>query len=80
MIGYSALTQKGQVTIPVAIREALGLTTGQKVVIYKDLDGARIQPVADFFALKGSVRATKPANQREMREQFAQYLAVRKQK
>jgi len=35
MIGYSTVTQKGQITVPAGIREELGLLPRQKVVIIK---------------------------------------------
>ena len=36
------VTQKGQVTIPVEIRRALGITTGTEVRFELDQDGARL--------------------------------------
>ena len=35
MIGYSTVTQKGQITVPAAIRKNLGLHPNQKVIIIK---------------------------------------------
>lgn len=36
------VTQKGQVTIPIAVREALGIHTGSDVEFELDGDGARL--------------------------------------
>jgi antitoxin PrlF len=36
------VTQKGQVTIPVEVRRALGITTGTEVRFELDRDGARL--------------------------------------
>lgn len=78
MIGYSTITQKGQVTIPVSIREVLGLQPRQRVMIIKDADGARIKPARDFFSLFGSVKTKKKMNIRAMRKSFIGYLGSRR--
>ena len=79
MIGYSTITQKGQVTIPAPIRELLGLRPRQRVVIIKDADGARIKPASNFFSLFGSVKTKKKTNIRAMRKSFIRYLGSRRQ-
>lgn len=78
MIGYSTITQKGQVTIPAAIRAALGLQPRQRVMITKDTDGAKIKPAADFFSLFGSVKTKKKVNIHAMRRSFIHYLGTRR--
>jgi antitoxin PrlF len=64
----ATVTSKGQITIPAAVREALGLHTGDRVV-FRLSDGratlrsesepsgaeAELEPVLDFFELAGSV-------------------------
>ncbi len=72
------MTQKGQVTIPAAIRAALGLQPRQRVVITRDADGARIKPARDFYSLFGSVKTKKKMNIRAMRKSFIQYLGTRR--
>ncbi|MBI3576981.1 hypothetical protein HY086_03015 [Candidatus Gottesmanbacteria bacterium] len=67
MIGYSTITQKGQVTIPASIRAVLGLQPRQRVVIMQDATGAVIRPESDFFSLYGSVKTKKKLNIRAMR-------------
>jgi len=39
-----AITPKGQVTIPVALREALNLKPGDKVIYEKSSDGILLKP------------------------------------
>lgn len=72
------MTQKGQVTIPVSIRELLGLQPRQRVMIIKDADGARIKPAPDFFSLLGSVKTKKKMNIRAMRRSFIRHLGTRR--
>lgn len=80
MIGYSSITIKGQITIPVDIRNFFGLKQGQKMLIQKEADGIKIKPATDFFSLEGSVKPkTKPENFKKMRKQFIKYLTTRKQ-
>lgn len=53
------ITAKGQVTIPAAVRRALGLAMGDEVIFEVDLGAgashAQIRKAADFMALAGSV-------------------------
>ncbi|MGC8473196.1 MAG: AbrB/MazE/SpoVT family DNA-binding domain-containing protein [Candidatus Dormibacteria bacterium] len=50
-------TSKGQVTIPVAVRRALGLDSGNKLVFEVDQEHglARRRKATDFVELAGSV-------------------------
>ena len=57
----TTITQKGQATIPVAIRRRLGMKPNSKIVFeLKNDTEASVKPVADFFAMKGSVKSNKP--------------------
>jgi len=59
----SSVTQKGQATIPIAIRQLLGIKTNTKIVFeLKDNNEVLIKPVTDFFSLKGSIKTSKPFN------------------
>lgn len=55
----SRITAKGQVTIPVAVRRALGLEPGDDVIFEVDPGSgsphAQVRKAADFVALAGSV-------------------------
>jgi antitoxin PrlF len=46
----SLVTRKGQVTIPVEIRQELNIKEGDRVRFIRDGDGARIEPVGDVVA------------------------------
>jgi AbrB family looped-hinge helix DNA binding protein len=58
----SRLTTKGQVTIPKAIRDALGLTDGDAVVFRVEGHRAVLARTADLLELAGSVSV--PAGKR----------------
>lgn len=78
MIGYSTITQKGQVTIPISIRRTLGLATGEEVIIMQENGGAVVRKAHDFFSLRGSVQSTKHKSFATMRRDFKKYLTSRK--
>ena len=56
------LTSKGQVTIPSAVRKALGLQDGDRVVFRVDGDRAVLARTADLLSLAGSIAV--PAERR----------------
>ena len=62
----TTVTQKGQVTIPKSIRQALGVEPGQKVVFEKKKDQIIIKTAVDFFALRGSLKSRKPFDVKAM--------------
>lgn len=77
MIGYSTITQKGQVTIPASIRALLGLQPRQRVVIMKEAAGAVIRPESDFFSLYGSIKSKRKLNITAMRRSAKKLLSRR---
>jgi antitoxin PrlF len=65
----AALTSKGQITLPLAVRAALGLTVGQKIDFFPEVDGFHLVVlVADKSALRGRFtgRVKKPVVIAEM--------------
>ena len=57
----TSVTQKGQATIPVSIRQRLGIKPNTKIVFeMKNNNEVTLKPVKDFFSLKGSVKSVKP--------------------
>jgi AbrB family looped-hinge helix DNA binding protein len=49
LIQTSTITQKGQVTIPLFIRQKLALAPGEKVSFFWDENRVGLRKVADFF-------------------------------
>jgi antitoxin PrlF len=50
----ATLTSKGQITIPLAVRAALGLTAGQKIDFLPEGDSFRVVPLrTDVSVLRG---------------------------
>jgi AbrB family looped-hinge helix DNA binding protein len=79
-MGESQLTSKGQVTIPLAIRIALNLKTGDKVHFVNDGDRAILVPArGDVYSLKGILKGDKgkPLGVAEMREMAKSYVVRR---
>ena len=64
MAYQTTVTQKGQITIPKSIRDALQLFTSKKVIIELEAGeaSARITPADDFLAVAKSIRVKKKMN------------------
>jgi antitoxin PrlF len=58
----ATVTSKGQIIVPKAVRDALGLKIGDKVLFRIHEDRAVLAKVPDFLELKGSVPV--PPNRR----------------
>jgi AbrB family looped-hinge helix DNA binding protein len=58
----ATLTSKGQVTVPKAIRDALGLKEGDQVVFRLDGQRAILARTPDFLSIAGTVAV--PPNRR----------------
>jgi len=73
----SAVTVKGQATIPKAIREHLGLKPGDRVKFFLHPDGSVVLlPKRPVSALRGTVKARKrPVTIKEMNEAVAEGAA-----
>jgi AbrB family looped-hinge helix DNA binding protein len=50
------VTSKGQITLPKAVREALGIEEGDAVVFRVEGNRAVLAKTADFLSLAGSVK------------------------
>lgn len=71
----SAMTRKGQVTIPKEIRERLGLKAGDRVKFFVDPDGSVVLlPKRPVKALRGMLKSRRgrPASVEEMNEAVAE--------
>jgi antitoxin PrlF len=65
----SAITSKGQATIPKAIREQLGVKPGDRIKFFVHPDGSVvILPKLPASALRGIVKARRRVTLEEMRE------------
>lgn len=79
----ATLTSKGQVTIPRALRVALGLHAGSKLDFVQEVDGFKIIPMRGVPAtLKGRFagRVSAPVSVAEMDAAIASQAAVRHQR
>ncbi|BBX95936.1 AbrB/MazE/SpoVT family DNA-binding domain-containing protein [Mycobacterium lacus] len=56
MDAAAKMTSKGQVTVPKAVRDALGLTEGDQVVFRIAGNRAVLARTPDFLALAGTIR------------------------
>ncbi len=64
--GFSTITSKGQVTIPVEIRHSLGLKTGDKVAFTVEDSGVRVRKTGSVVAATaGIVKSPQPAKTAE---------------
>lgn len=68
MTGITTITQKGQVTIPIAIRNALGWSSYDQVEVKMGDGIVEIGPVEDFLSMGGSVKPIKGKSALKARE------------
>ncbi len=59
MNGITTVTQKGQVTIPVAIRNALGINPYDRVQVRMGDGVVKVEPVEDLLDIAGKFKAPK---------------------
>lgn len=64
MDAAAKMTSKGQVTVPKAVRDALGIEEGDEVVFRVEGNRAVVARTADFLDLAGSIRV--PAAKRNV--------------
>lgn len=72
-----AVTQKGQVTIPVEFRRRFGIEPRTKVSFFEEAGELKIKPAVSFFDLKGSIKTKKPFDIRKMTEAARTHVAKR---
>ena len=53
------ITQKGQITIPKAIRDLLGLTLGNKVLVSTNNNSVNLSKARDLMDKAGYIKASK---------------------
>lgn len=64
MDAAARVTSKGQVTVPKAVRDALGIKAGDEVIFRVDGNRAVLARTPDFLALAGTIRV--PAARRNV--------------
>lgn len=58
------VTSKGQVTVPKAVREALGIEAGDQIVFRVEGDRAMLARTPDFLDLAGSINVQQRSGAR----------------
>jgi len=53
----STVTAKGQVTIPTAIRDALGISSNDRIAFVREGERVFIQPIKTLKSFRGAVKA-----------------------
>ena len=64
MDAAARVSSKGQITVPKAVRDALGISEGDEVVFRVDGNRAVLARTADFLSLAGTVKV--PAGKRNV--------------
>lgn len=76
----ATLTSKSQITVPKAVREALGLGPGDKIRFVPSLNGYRLVAVkADITSLRGSFKSPRgrPVSVEQMNQAIGEAIAQR---
>lgn len=73
----STITQKGQVTIPKTIRNALQLKTNDKVIFVRRGDSIILKPVKDILSLRGVVETDESKDLSSIREKVKNKVSKR---
>ena len=73
----SSITQKGQVTIPKKIRDALNLKTNDKVIFVRRGKSIIIKPVRDISSLRGIVKVNDSQDLVSIREKVKTEVSKR---
>lgn len=67
-----SITSQGQISIPAKVQKKLGLKKPGKVILKVEDGKIIVEPVKDFFELRGSLKTTKkPLTGEEIHERFA---------
>ncbi len=79
MLQRATVTAKGQITIPVEIRNAMGLEPGSKVVFFESGDGAfilrRMGSIEDLYGCLAGVGFEVPKTNEEIDDLIAKHVA-----
>ncbi|MCR4277683.1 MAG: AbrB/MazE/SpoVT family DNA-binding domain-containing protein [Candidatus Berkelbacteria bacterium] len=67
------LNHKGQITIPVALRQRYNLYPGQTVILDDSTDIVSIKPVRDLASLRGSLKSNLPYDEKAIKKAVEKY-------
>ncbi len=76
----STLTQKGQATIPVEIREFLGLSPSDRIAFLKRKKEVIVKPAVNFLSLKGSIKTRKKYSDKRVDKTLEKFIAKKYEK
>ncbi len=74
IIGYSTVTQKGQVTIPADMRRSLNIIPNEQVIFVRANGHIELKPLPDITTLRGSVKPIAPYNEKVMRQSIVSHI------
>lgn len=78
MVYTVSVTSQGQISIPVTVQKKLGIRKNGKAFLKVEKNRLIVEPVPDFFELKGSVVTDKkPLKSREIHDRFSEYIAIK---
>jgi AbrB family looped-hinge helix DNA binding protein len=72
-ISMATVTQKGQITIPVGMRDLLGIKPYSKVLLSVSKKAVYIKPTLDIMDLAGFIKAPKGKDALKAREYMAKH-------
>ncbi|MDO8650434.1 MAG: AbrB/MazE/SpoVT family DNA-binding domain-containing protein [Candidatus Berkelbacteria bacterium] len=67
------LNHKGQITIPVALRQRYSLYPGQTVIIDDSANTVIIKPTRDLASLRGSLKSNLPYDEKAINKAIEKY-------
>lgn len=73
----STITQKGQATIPLLVRNLLGLNYGSKIQFVNTKEGIQLKAIPSLASFKGSLKGEKLPSEKDLELLFAQEVVSR---
>lgn len=76
-IGYSTITQKGQITIPAQMRTSLNLNKKKKVLFVRVNGHLEVRSVPDVLSLCGALKTFIPFDEKAMKQTLIKHIKAR---
>jgi AbrB family looped-hinge helix DNA binding protein len=70
-MAVARVSSKGQITLPVESRKAIGIKPGDRVLIEVENAGIVVKPLGDFFELKGFLGKAMPRREERVKAMLA---------